>query len=175
MPVYTRIIISGEAFLNYAKELLDKYGIHCYVEYRDKQKKASYKKVDLSSSFFPVFSEKYDCFFLCAKEPSDTAVSSFYDDEWCEDTIEGRGGRESETEIEQLDLRIISKLPNNNIRLFVNALNAKLKKDPQFGKGVMKKDYYDQHIFYKKGLQKIIWASFERKQFLEPIELPAEG
>lgn len=174
MPVYTRIIISGEAFLNYTKELLDKYGIHCYVEHRDKQKKASYKKVDLSSSFSPVFSEEYDCFFLCAKEPDDTAVDSFYDDEWCEGTIEAKGGRENETEIEQLNLRIISKLPNDNIRLFVNALNAKLKKDPQFGKGLMIKDDYDQHIFYKKGLQKIIWESFKRKQFLTPIELPTE-
>lgn len=174
MPVYTRIIISGEEFLSYSKELLNKYGIYCYIEYRNKQKKASYKKVDLSQSFPNIFSEKYDCFFLCTQEPDETSVTSFYDDEWCDDTIEGKGGRETETEIEQLDLRIISKLPNDNIRLFVNALNAKMKKDPQFGKGIETENYLNKNIFYKKGLQKIIWGSFERKQFLEPIELPTE-
>ncbi|MFC7348332.1 hypothetical protein ACFQO9_16555 [Chryseobacterium zhengzhouense] len=174
MPVYTRIIISAEDFLSYSKDLLNQYNIHCYVEYRDKKKKASYKKVDLSQSFSHIFSEKYDCFFLCAKEPEDTSVTSFYDDEWCDDTIVAEGGRETETEIEQLDLRIISKLHNDNIRLFVNALNAKMKKDPQFGKGIEPENYLNKNIFYKKGLQKIIWASFERKLFLDPIELPAE-
>lgn len=174
MPIYTKIIISGAEFLSYSKELLNKYGIHCYIEYRDEQKKAFYKKVDLSKSFSDVFSEKYRCFFLCTKELNDHLPLDFYDDELMSDTIEAEGGRETETELEQLDLRIISKQPNNNIRLFINALNAKLKKDPQFGKGIQVKNHFYKNKFYKKGLQKTLWESFERKQFLQPIELPVE-
>ena len=172
MPVYIRIIISGADFLDYSKDLLNKYGIHCYIEYRDKKKRAFYEKINLSKSFSDVFNEKYSCFFFSTKELNAGVSINFYSDELFPHSIEVNGGRENDTEIEQLDLRIISKLPDDSIRLFFNALNNKLKKDANFGKGVHIKDYFNNTIFYKKGLQKIIWGSFERKQFLNPIELP---
>ena len=122
------------------------------------------------TSFSDVFNENYRCFFLCTKELNDRTQIDFYSDKLSPETIEAEGGRENEAEIEQLDLRIVSKLPNDKIRLFINALNKKLKTDTQFGKGFTQKEVFDKNTFYKKGLQKTIWESFERKSFLEPIK-----
>lgn len=164
--------MSGTDFLNYIKELSIKYGVNCYVEYRDSQKRALYKKINLEVGLLDVFKDNYKRFFLCAKELNLNTTVDFYDDELLSDTIEIEGGRENTNEMEWLDLRMLSKKPNGKIRLFSNSLINKLKKDSDIGKGVIIGEYFNKDIYFLKDIKKKIWESFERKQYLTPIKIP---
>ena len=66
---------------------------------------------------------------------------NFNDDALCKFVIEGRGGRENVSELEMLELRIMSKTPDSIINKISNAINSKLRKDIGYGSLTIKGNY----------------------------------
>lgn len=76
--------------------------------------------------------------------------------------IEGRGGRENVSELEMLELRIVSKTPDSIINKISNAINSKLRKDIGYGSLTIRGNY---KVFYNK-------ADLGKKKFVYDIYNP---
>lgn len=85
---------------------------------------------------------------------------NFYDDAQCKFVIEGRGGRENATELEMLQLRVISKTPDCLINKISNEINLKFKKDSGYDSEILRGSY---KVFYSK-------AYFGKKKFVYEID-----
>lgn len=85
---------------------------------------------------------------------------NFYDDAQCKFVIEGKGGRENATELEMLQLRVISKTPDCLINKISNEINLKLKKDSGYDSVILRGNH---KVFYSK-------AYLGKKKFVYEID-----
>ena len=96
-------------------------------------------------------------FYITTLSLEDENSFNFYDDALCKFVIEGRGGRENVSELEMLELRIMSKTPDSIINKISNAINSKLRKDIGYGSLTIKGNY---KVFYNKadlGTKKFVY------------------
>ncbi|PKH52913.1 hypothetical protein CXF68_20385 [Tenacibaculum sp. Bg11-29] len=170
MAIYFDIIISLEDFFAKLIDLKINENIEIYVEYFNSEKKTYYKKIDVKNYNPTDFNHTdYKGFFMISKNIKLTDLKSPYDDLIFPYAIEFKGGRETESEIEKIKCRQISKTPNKAIDKEYQKLQRHLKKMPNIEKGVNWGKHFYKNIYYDTRLNKTIWGDFNRKE--NPIEI----
>lgn len=172
MATRINVITTIDNLLQVIKPLLIKYEIDVYVDNFEKEKglyHTPYNEEQLIGN-----NETYHKVFFLSKKVDLNDIESFYDDDVCVFCLECAGGRYTETEIEIIELRIVSKTPDKKIKSFSSALHNFLKKDNNFGTGVLPlTNSRNKNTLYHKGdvQHRIIWRDFQRKAFYEPIKI----
>lgn len=163
MPAYTRVITSLSDFIILIDGILTKYGAFVFLE--DKTNDAIVKKLVTPDDVGRLVKSNRDKnlhFFITTLSLEHENRFNFYGDEQCRFVIEGRGGRENETELEMLQLRVVSKTPDNLINKISNAINLKLKKEPGYDSKMLEGNY---KVFYNK-------VYLGKKKFVYEIDNP---
>jgi len=108
--------------------------------------------------------EVYSAVYLTSVEFQKHRDTDIFDDDFCIHAIAVRGGRVSESELENLSLRVISKTLDKNIKSFINQLQRHLKESDNYGEGVGNGMLYGR-TFYNRSeiVRKTLWFFFERK------------
>ena len=161
MPRYTRIITSLSDFIILIDEILTKYGASVFLE--DKTNDGFINKLVVTDDIVRLVKSNRDKnlnFFITTLSLEYENRFNFYDDAQCKFVIEGRGGRENATELEMLQLRVISKTPDCLINKISNEINLKLKKDSGYDSEILRGSY---KVFYSK-------AYFGKKKFVYEID-----
>lgn len=161
MPRYTRIITSLSDFIILIDEILTKYGASVFLE--DKTNDGFINKLVVTDDIVRLVKSNRDKnlnFFITTLSLEYENRFNFYDDAQCKFVIEGRGGRENATELEMLQLRVISKTPDCLINKISNEINLKLKKDSGYDSEILRGSY---KVFYSK-------AYLGKKKFVYEID-----
>lgn len=170
MASLINVIVPFDVFVDRVKDLVEKYQVHLYLEKRDAALRASYVKLDI---FAEQLDTDYSQFFFSAQEVTLNDHTSFYADGVFDHCIEGKGGRQTDTDVELLALRLISKNPTPAIKSFFNAVHNRLKKDVDFGAGIYSGSgvaFYKNILYLKSAANnKTMWFDFKRKD--KPITL----
>lgn len=176
MAIYFNIIIPINKFFYDLQQVMIDHSINIYIEKWNDEKRFHYellnnKKINTSS----FFDKDYCGFFFTSLDikinngqlkPGKNQTKkqiTFYDDILCNYCIEGKGGREDDTNIEVINLRIISKKPDSQIQKFYNALQTLLKKSIQINRGLQIGQHFDDKIYYFS-TDKNMLPDFENKE-----------
>lgn len=170
MASLINVIVPFDVFVDRVKDLMEKYQVHLYLEKRDAAFQAGYVKLDV---FADQLDMDYSQFFFSAQEVTLNDDTNFYADDVFDYCIEGKGGRQTDTDVELLALRLISKNPMPTIKSFFNAVHNRLKKDKDFDAGIYSGSgvaFYKNILYLKSAAQdKVMWFDFKRKD--KPITL----
>lgn len=170
MASLINVIVPFDVFVDRVKDLMEKYQVHLYLEKRDTALRASYTKLNV---FTDQLDTNHSQFFISAQEVLLNDHTSFYADGVFDYCIEGKGGRQTNTDLELLALRLISKNPTPAIKSFFNAVHNRLKKDKDFGAGIYAASgvaFYKNILYLKSAAHdKVMWFDFDRKN--KPITL----
>lgn len=161
MPIYTRIITSLSDFIILIDEILTKYGASVFVE--DKTNDGFINKLVITDNTTRLVKSNRDKnlnFFITTLSLEHENRFNFYDDAQCKFVIEGKGGRENATELEMLQLRVISKTPDCLINKISNEINLTLKKDSGYDSVILRGNH---KVFYSK-------AYLGKKKFVYEID-----
>lgn len=172
MASLINIIMPLVELVDNIKDLIEKYGIHVYLERRDKALQRTH--ILLQGGGKQEIAAGYSRLFFSAMEVPLNENTSFYADGIFDYCIEVEGGRETDDDIELIKLRVIGKNPDKTIKSFFTAVNNRLKKDGNMGVGVFSGDSsYYKNIFYQQSLvgKKTMWFDFKRKNY--PIRVEA--
>ena len=164
MALYFNIIIPFKRFVDELQVLINKYDIHLYVEKWNADKGFYYELIEYGQDFLFVSDQDYRTFFFSSKfvavhegklssgnKNNKIAVpkeKSFYDDNLSDYCIEGEGGREDDSNIEIIRLRIISKNPDKKIEKFYDAFQRLLKKNDELKRGLYLGNYFDDKVYF---------------------------
>ena len=148
MPTYTRILTPLPDFIILTDEILTQYNASVFLEVKRNDAIINRRIVaDDIARFVRSDRDKNLHFYITTLSLEDENSFNFYDDALCKFVIEGRGGRENVSELEMLELRIMSKTPDSIINKISNAINSKLRKDIGYGSLTIKGNY---KVFYNK-------------------------
>ncbi|WP_285815484.1 hypothetical protein [Phocaeicola sartorii] len=163
MPTYIRILTSLPDFIILTDEILTQYSASIFLEVRKNDAIINKRIIaDDMSLFVQSNRDKNLHFYITTLSLEDENSFSFYDDALCKFVIEGRGGRENVSELEILELRIVSKTPDSIVNKISNAINSKLRKDIRYGSLTIRGNY---KVFYNK-------ADLGKKRFVYDIDNP---
>lgn len=147
------IVIPLKEFTSYISEILIKNEAKFYLEKKDSNE--SRYKIEINLNDFNELIENNRAknlnFFITTKT-LENIEKSFYDDDICQYVIEGMGGRVSDSIVERISLRIVSKTSDKSIKKVFNSIKRKLKKDENIGMGVKGNSSLHRNYFYLKKL-----------------------
>lgn len=171
MANYINIFDSIVDFYDDLKPLIDKAGVYFYIEQIIDLKRVV-NAIENADQIPELIGDNYRGFYITSEEFDKEKHSSFFDDDFAGHVIEGLGGRFTETEVEKISLRIVSKTPDKKIKAFQNSVMKYLKNNEDYGMGVgpVAGSFYKQ-MFYKKKIvkDKTMWFDFARKMHPVPI------
>jgi hypothetical protein len=170
MATRINIIITIDTLLKTIKPLMVKYGVRAYVRKYNDKKGMHHVPYDEHQSIGT--DPEYNNLFFISKEVN--GIQSFYDDAVCVFCMECVGGRFNAQEMEIVELRLLSKTPDAKIKSFSTAIRNFIKKDPDFGAGILPLDnLINKNTFYSKSdiNNRTIWRDFKRKEFYKPIKI----
>lgn len=164
MAIYFDIIIPLEKLFKRITALKLNEQLDGYCGYFNIKTKDSNIKIDLSNYDASVFNHPdYSFFFLISKQANFKAEKSPYDDSFFPFTIEMTGGRETETEIEQLRFRRLAKQPDKETDKAFQKLQRSFNKDSNIGKGLHWGKHFYKRKYYEKNKKKIVWGNFKNR------------
>ncbi|RZK76406.1 MAG: hypothetical protein EOO92_14640, partial [Pedobacter sp.] len=115
MASLINIIIPLETFYDEFEALINKSGMHVYIE-KNIGKRTVLKTVKIKEDLLLGPGEVYLAVYLTSVEFQKARDRDIFDDDFCVHAIEVLGGRTTANELENLSLRVISKTPDRNIK-----------------------------------------------------------
>jgi len=163
MTSLINIIIPLETFINEFEMLISESAMHVYIE-KKVGKSLILKRIDQKEDFMLKAGERFSAAYITSVEFQEDKDQSIYDDDFCVHAIEVLGGRSTPDELENLSLRVISKTPDKNTKLFMRKLQQHLKKSDRYGVGVGSGGLYSKTFYNREQIVgKTLWFDFERK------------
>jgi hypothetical protein len=174
------IIISVDSLFSMIIPVMEKRSVSFYMELINSKNEWTVIKIDRENSIqiAEMINDKYQnfrymTFFLSSLDLDLSKKVSFYSDKVFPYAIEGKGGRETETEVETVELRVIAKQPDKTIKAFYNDLKKHFKNHPEVGIGILpyatsihKNTFYLKSFVGNKTMRHSLQSSF-----YNPIEV----
>ncbi|MCX5466158.1 hypothetical protein [Acinetobacter nematophilus] len=158
---YIYVITPLMQFYHYIQPELEKYKIEVLMEYFDANHQIQINAItaeNLQTQLLKYGHRNLGFYFLDKAQKINK--SQIYNDEYCIYAIEGKGGRETEDNLEKITLRMISKTPDKNIKGFFNAIKRKLNHDENFAQGIQGDSrLHQQHYYLKSYVGKKVFKS----------------
>ncbi|MGJ1433972.1 hypothetical protein ACR79M_20525 [Sphingobacterium spiritivorum] len=171
MPVRINVVNSLEDFCKDIQNLITAGGYHLYLMKIAKSKRETIRLNESIEDISSLLNKDYHAFYITSEVYDEDRNSSFFDDDFFHYVIEGLGGRSTDSEIENINLRIVSKTPDKKITSLMNAIDRLLKKSEVYGRGINPSSgSLYKNAFYKKEIvfNKTCWFDFQRK--FHPID-----
>jgi hypothetical protein len=175
MATRINVIIKIDTLIKVIEPLLIKHGIDVYV---DKLKSnVNFEKYNFENRTLGL-DDNYNRIFFVENSANVNNVKHFYEDDICKAVLECSGGRYNNTEVEKVEMRLVSKTPNKLIKAFSADMAKFIKNSNAFGVGILpltntinKSTYY----YKQEAMHNTIWFYFDKKQFHTPIQIALDA
>jgi hypothetical protein len=165
MANYIHVFNSIVDFYRDLKPLIDKLEMYFYIE-KIAESRRIVNLVESIDQITKLIDKNYKGFYITSEAIDKEKDQNFFDDDFFSHVIEGIGGRFNETEVEKIGLRIVSKTPDEKVKVFQKSVKKYLKSSDDYGVGIgpVAGSFYKK-IFYKKRIifGKTMWFDFARK------------
>lgn len=145
------LFISMGDFVPYVKDILLKNSASLFVDKRDKENNLEFIDINLEGSELPFEPnrQRYSNLYITTAA-FDKNKGNFYVGPIGFYSMDITGGRITDTQVEIIEFRMLSKTPDKSIKKIFNAIQYRLKQDTEIGKGVRINTSVYKSIYFKK-------------------------